>query len=174
MRTLDPIVKLDFAFSSFCLRHRFNHQVASVSKAISHTGDGHLYVIMAVLASLLDKSHGATFLAVGLLAFAIELPAYILIKKIFKRRRPGQFSSLLPSFITPADQYSLPSGHTAAGFLMAILIGHFYSALFVFAVIWALCIGISRILLGVHFFSDILLGAGLGALCAFISIALLS
>ncbi|CAH0541449.1 phosphatase PAP2 family protein [Vibrio marisflavi] len=174
MRTLDPIVKFDFAFSSFCLCHRFNQQVASISKAVSHTGDGHLYIVMAVLASVIDKPNGAMFFAVGLLAFAFELPTYIAIKKIFKRRRPGQFSSLLPSFITPADQYSLPSGHTAAGFVMATLIGHFYPAMFSFAVVWALAIGASRILLGVHFFSDIILGAALGVACASTALALLS
>ncbi|MCL9781572.1 phosphatase PAP2 family protein [Vibrio sp. S4M6] len=173
MRTLEPIAKFDFVLSSFCLRHRFNQQFASISKAISHTGDGHLYVMMAVLASLLDKAHGPLFFATALLAFAIELPSYVLIKKVFKRRRPGQLSSLLPAFITPADQYSLPSGHTAAAFVMATVMGHFYPELFVFSVIWAACIGVSRILLGVHFFSDILFGVGLGVACGLLSIAVL-
>ena len=36
------IAKFDLAFSSVCLQHRFNQQVANISKGVSHSGDGHL------------------------------------------------------------------------------------------------------------------------------------
>lgn len=162
MRAIEPIAKLDLAFSLFCLQHRFNQQVAQMSKAISHTGDGHLYLVIGLLAWWLDGPTGAMFLAAGLSAFALELPIYWLTKNSFKRRRPDEFSDLVVSFITPSDRYSLPSGHTAAAFLMATLIGHFYPDLRSFALLWAAAIGAARILLGVHFISDVLIGMLLG------------
>ena len=52
MRSIEPIAKFDLAFSLFCLQHRFNHPVSRISKAISHTGDGHLSIAFGVPAYL--------------------------------------------------------------------------------------------------------------------------
>lgn len=174
MKTIQPIARFDLAFSLFCLQHRFNLPVARISKAISHTGDGHLYAVMGLLAWLFEPRTGQYFLLAGLLAFLLELPIYWLAKNSFKRRRPAQISHLLTSFITPSDQYSLPSGHTAAAFVMAVLLQHFYPELGLLPFIWAGLIGFSRILLGVHFLTDIVLGAVLGISCAIAAINMLA
>ncbi|MDF4536551.1 phosphatase PAP2 family protein, partial [Vibrio parahaemolyticus] len=50
MRAMEPIAKLDLAFSLLCLQHKYNTRVARLSKSISHTGDGHLYALMGILA----------------------------------------------------------------------------------------------------------------------------
>ncbi|PMH39846.1 hypothetical protein BCU68_07045 [Vibrio sp. 10N.286.49.B3] len=166
MRTIEPIVRWDVAFSLFCLQHRFSRQIAQLSKAVSHTGDGHLYAIFALCVFFFDGEVGQQFLIVGLAAFAIELPIYWIMKNGIKRRRPPEFSGLFTSYITPSDQYSLPSGHTAAAFVMATLIATYYPAIFAVSLVWAICIGLSRIQLGVHFLSDVLLGAVLGVASA--------
>ncbi|KYN80861.1 hypothetical protein ATY35_07010 [Vibrio cidicii] len=170
---MERIAALDLAFSSLCLRHRFSHQVATISKAVSHSGDGHLYLALGLAAWLMQPSNGWMFLCAGLLAFAIELPIYWLLKNSFKRRRPEEYCAYLPAFITPSDRYSLPSGHTAAGFVMAVLIAHFYPELTWFAFGWASLIGLARILLGVHFLTDVLIGAVLGSACASFTLSLL-
>ncbi|MDN3608209.1 phosphatase PAP2 family protein [Vibrio ostreicida] len=171
MRSIEPIAKFDLAFSLFCLQHKFSHPLSRLSKAVSHTGDGHLYVLIGLLAGWFGGNVGVLFLMVGLLAFSIELPVYWMAKNLFKRRRPEELSELVTSFITPSDRYSLPSGHTAAAFLMATVIGHFYTDLEWFAFIWAGLIASSRVLLGVHFFSDVVLGALLGLGSAKIALA---
>ncbi|SEF72026.1 phosphatase PAP2 family protein [Vibrio hangzhouensis] len=162
MRTIESIVRMDLAFSLFCLSHRFNLQVATISRWVSRTGDGHLYLLLTLGTWLLERESGSQFMSAALLAFAIELPVYWLTKNSFKRRRPREFSQLLQAYITPSDRYSLPSGHTAAAFLMATIIGHFYPAWFEISLLWAVFIGTSRILLGVHFLTDVVIGALLG------------
>ncbi|PKF78629.1 phosphatase PAP2 family protein [Vibrio sp. vnigr-6D03] len=174
MRAIEPIARFDLAFSSFCLQHRFNLQVARISKAVSRSGDGHFYAVLGIVLWLFDSMSGGEFLAAGLMAFAIELPIYWVLKNSFKRRRPQELSNLLTAFITPSDRYSLPSGHTTAAFVMATLIGEFYPSFYLLAVIWASFIGLSRILLGVHFITDVVIGAGLGLVCAKAALLVLS
>jgi undecaprenyl-diphosphatase len=166
MKVTDPIVRFDLAFSLFCLQHRFNSPVARVSKAVSHTGDGYFYALLGFLAWWVDDRAGGLFFAAGLLAFLIELPIYLLLKNLFKRRRPQEFSALVTAFITPSDRFSLPSGHTTAAFLMASLIAYFYPSFSILAFSWASAIGAARILLGVHFFTDVVIGCLLGLCCA--------
>lgn len=174
MRAIEPIARFDLAFSSFCLQHRFNLQVARISKAVSRSGDGHFYAVLGIVLWLFDSMLGGEFLSAGLMAFAIELPIYWVLKNSFKRRRPQELSNLLTAFITPSDRYSLPSGHTTAAFVMATLIGEFYPSFYLLAVIWASFIGLSRILLGVHFITDVVIGAGLGLVCAKAALLVLS
>ncbi|MGL4829719.1 MAG: phosphatase PAP2 family protein [Vibrio sp.] len=162
MRIILPIVKLDLAFSLLCLRHRYNVPIAKISKLISRTGDGPLYVVIGGLAWWLDNTHGLLFFVIGLLAFAIELPIYWALKNSVQRRRPQEFSSLVTAYITPSDRYSLPSGHAAAAFVMATLIGYIYPHWYAFAMSWAVLIGFARVLLGVHFVTDVFAGALLG------------
>lgn len=109
-----------------------------------------------------DGARGHNFLLSALLAFAVELPVYWVLKNSFKRERPRN----MPVFITPSDRYSLPSGHTAAAFLMAETVAVFYPMMLWFAFIWAGLIGASRLLLGVHYLTDLFAGAGLGLLAA--------
>lgn len=140
-----------------------------VIKLISKTGDGHIYLIAGLLLWWLEPQDGKLFLYTGLLAYALELPLYLLLKKLFKRQRPCDLLQNFKAHLTPSDKFSLPSGHTAAAFLMASLVASFYPSVSVLVYIWASLIGLSRVLLGVHYPSDILAGAALG-----ISISLLS
>jgi undecaprenyl-diphosphatase len=142
-------------------------------KWLSKTGDGQLYLILGLMLWWLEPQHGALFLYSALLAYMLEIPIYILLKNSLKRKRPCHHIIKLSAHIVPSDKFSLPSGHTAAAFLMASLIAHFYPTLSVVAYIWASCIGGSRVLLGVHYPSDILAGVLLGLGISAISLLIL-
>ena len=156
------IQRWDQKTSQLCLSHSYNQFQARISRWVSRSGDGPFYLLAGVLLAWLDGARGLGFFLCTLKAFTLELPIYWLIKNSLKRERPRN----VPVFITPSDRYSLPSGHTAAAFLMAELVSGFYPMGLWCAFVWAGFIGASRLLLGVHYLSDLVAGACLGLLTA--------
>lgn len=145
----------------------------NVIRLVSKTGDGYLYLLVALLIWYFEQEKGTVLFYCALLAYAMELPLYVVLKKSFKRQRPCDLFSNFTAHIAPSDKFSLPSGHTAAAFLMASLLASFYPQIMPLVYIWASIIGISRVLLGVHYPSDIIAGALLGESIALISLSIL-
>lgn len=150
-----------------------NQKGMTFFKWVSKTGDGHLYFLLAAILFYFDSQHGVLFFYTALLAYSLEVPMFLTLKHIFKRRRPLELITKFNSIIIPSDKFSLPSGHTAAAFLMATIIAHFYPSLSLFAFLWACLVGLSRIVLRVHFPLDVIIGMLLGTSLAFISINIL-
>lgn len=140
---------------------------------LSRTGDGHLYLLLGLCLWIFETQHGALFLYSALLAYSLELPVYLVLKNFLKRTRPCDLFHNFNPHIRPSDKFSLPSGHTAAAFLMASLISTFYPSTLLFVYLWASIVGLSRVLLGVHYPSDIIAGATLGMGMSYFSLALL-
>jgi undecaprenyl-diphosphatase len=136
---------------------------------ITISGDGYLYPVLTAILILINFNLGTVFLKVGLLAYAIELPLYLLIKNGTKRKRPFDFHKHIVNKVSPPDKFSFPSGHTSAAFVFATLISLMLPALAPSAYIWAVLVGISRVYLGVHFPTDILAGTVLGMLSTYVS-----
>ena len=141
-------------------------------RIISRTGDGPLYLIIALLLFWLEPLHGHAFLWTGISAYVLDVSLYLVLKNWIKRDRPSARIQTYQAWITPSDKFSFPSGHTAAAFLFACLLVHFYGLIALPLFMWACMVGASRVLLGVHYPTDILAGAVLGSSCAIFSIYL--
>ena len=145
-----------------------------IARAVSFTGDGYAYLLLAAMLLMISPAAGLAVTMAGFLAFAFELPTYVVLKKTFKRRRPYMVVDSLERIHEPSDEFSFPSGHTAGGFLMAFVVSHMFPAATLPMYLWACGIGLSRIFLRVHFVSDVIAGALLGTAFAMLSLSLLN
>lgn len=149
-----------------------SEKIKQSSYWLSKTGDGYAYVALGILIWTIESSLGQMFVLTAILAFAFELPIYLLLKNTVKRNRPFNTLENFSSYIAPSDKFSMPSGHTAAAFVFATVCSHFYPDYASVLLIWAAGIGLSRVLLGVHFPGDIAAGGLLGYSCAEMAIAI--
>lgn len=149
-------------------------QLETLVRFISFTGDGYLYLLMGLSLPLLFPEQGTAFLLAGLLAFVIELPIYCILKKSFKRRRPFHVVQAMSPVLKPSDEFSFPSGHTTAAFMIAGITSICFPGVSLVAYTWAALIGLSRVMLRVHFISDVLAGMLLGSLIAYLSLSVTS
>lgn len=171
MSTFRFLTAFDLVAFNWCLGLSKAAQIAFVSRQVSRLGDGGLYLLIGLALAFFEPALGPLFLMVGLFSYVIELPLYLVLKNTIKRDRPCE-SLPFEAYIVPSDKFSFPSGHSAAAFVFATLISHFYPDFSVLAYILAFSVGGSRVLLGVHYPTDILAGAFLGVSCASLAIAL--
>ncbi|GAB9470730.1 Phosphatidic acid phosphatase [Globisporangium polare] len=158
-------------------------------EALSHTGDGIMWLLMVLpvlvlswFAGLLDHMalSTKTITASFYICMFVDLLVIIVLKLIFKRARPPHHQTD-SRFVGP-DQHSFPSGHaTRVGCIVALIfylsethpsmIREFFhmspTVLCPLIVVWALSIGFSRVALGRHYPSDILAGGVIGMLVIF-------
>lgn len=146
---------------------------AKAARLVSRLGDGPGYALLALVLWWLESSWSAAAVAALAVGFLMEVPAYVLLKRLIQRPRPADAHQALSAFITPSDQFSFPSGHTAAAFMVALIMTAFVPALAPLCYGLASAIGLSRVLLGVHFPSDIVAGALLGSLAGALALTIL-
>lgn len=94
-----------------------------------------------------------------LLTLAAALIATLIVQYLALRPRPEAFRPVINTPNFP----SFPSGHAAAAFAFAAVVGLKYRRWLGWALLLAALIGLSRIYLGVHYPSDIFAGAVLGS-----------
>ena len=161
MKLLYSIHKYDVFMFTWLINTRIHGALTKSSRYLSKTGDGILYVLFAG-ALIYHEGFDSPFLHVILLAFLIERPVYFILKNGLKRNRPEAALKNFRSIIKPSDQFSFPSGHTSAAFMMATLLSFYFPALIIPFYIWATLVACSRVVLGVHFPTDTVVGSILG------------
>jgi len=169
MKLLLSIHKYDVFMFTWLINARIHSTLTKISRYLSKTGDGQLYIIVIGLL-FYNEGIASPFLRAILLAFLLERPLYFVLKNGFKRSRPEAALKNFRSIIKPSDKFSFPSGHTSAAFMMATLFGYFYPSLMIPLYCWASLVGFSRVVLGVHFPTDTLVGVILGVGTAFFSL----
>ena len=132
--------------------------------ALAHTADTTILFPAAGLFWLFG--HGTWKTGAWKVGLALLVGTFItgLLKLAFRRRRPdgrwGAFDRLV-------DPHSFPSGHANRAAILAVLAGMYGTPLVGAAVgVWALAVGVSRIILGMHYISDVVAGFLTGAVIA--------
>ncbi|WP_448564488.1 phosphatase PAP2 family protein [Thalassotalea ganghwensis] len=164
MTMLESIYQYDLRLLLWCRKSRYYPTFLTLVRAISKTGDGYLQVLVPCLFLIHSPINGQKFFTIAIVAFSAERLIYFTLKNRLKRRRPPEVVPDFTSVITASDQFSFPSGHTMAAFLLACLVILFVGVSAWPIYIWAISIACSRVILGVHFPSDTLAGALLGTL----------
>lgn len=130
-----------------------------------HYGEGWAAVVLLI--ALVDLRRGLSAAVEALPAlWATMLTVNIVLKKVFRRRRP--FIAFVKARVIgprPRD-FSFPSGHAAAGFAGAVLLSMVLPAWSALFYLFALAVSFSRIYLGVHYPSDVAMGAFAGTVLA--------
>ena len=167
MTMLESIYRVDLRMLLWCRNQHARPLLLSFVRAISKSGDGYVHLLLPLLIVIISPERGGPFFLLAMQAFAFERSLYFILKNTLKRRRPPEVVPDFTSIVTASDKFSFPSGHTMAAFLLAgLFLGEFgWIALALYP--WAMCVGLSRVVLGVHFPTDIAAGALLGSSVAY-------
>jgi len=169
MKLIYSLHKYDVFMFTRLMNASFYRYITLLARYISKTGDGLLYLVLGT-GLYWQEGLDSLFLHTLLLAFLIERPLYFVLKNSFKRNRPAVALNNFTSLVTPSDQFSFPSGHTSAAFMVAAITGYFVPVLLLPLLIWSILVGFSRVVLGVHFPTDTLVGMILGSSVALYSL----
>lgn len=167
MKWLQTIQYLDIRTFNWCMARRRREQLTALSRAVSKTADGWMYVLFFALFAMVHPDSGMPLARIAFVAYVAERSIYWVLKNTCRRNRPEQALVEFTSFIIPSDKFSFPSGHTSAAFLFTILVSSHLPALLPFLLVWSVSVALSRIFLGVHFPTDTLIGACLGSLVGY-------
>lgn len=142
----------------------------AVIPAITKLGDaGMIWILLAVVLLIIPKTRKSGAILAAALCVDVILCNGIL-KNLFGRIRPCDVNTSVQLLIARPDDFSFPSGHTAASFAAAaalMLAGE--RKIWVPVLALAIVIAFSRLYLYVHYPTDILGGIAVGIFAGYVS-----
>lgn len=97
-------------------------------------------------------------------ALLLDIVTVAGVQKLIKRRGPFETSPGLLDYLT-MDVYAFPAGHASrAAMVSKFFLSHLVLAvpLRVLLVLWAFCVGLSRVMIGRHHITDVISGFVIG------------
>ncbi len=136
----------------------------ALATGLAHSGDSLVWVALGVLLWRFGIDGWARAGERILLVTAVTWVVSTVLKYFIQRPRPPGEQGL---FYLKIDQHSFPSGHSVrVGGLWMALAGLLPLWGMALLLLWGVCVGVSRVALGVHYASDVaagwLIGAGVG------------
>ena len=166
------LAELDTALYFAVFRPQPKNWCRLAALALSKSGNGGLYVLVALGCALFLEQLGRQFALTAVLAFAIERPLYFYCKNRFARLRPCDCFAV-KALLKPSDKFSLPSGHSAGAWLFATCLMEQIPSLSLALIVWACGVSLSRVIVGVHYPLDVVLGGAMGSACAALAIIII-
>ena len=145
-----------------------------VVELFTHLGDtGFIWLAISLILLLNKKTRKAGFFSLLAMLFGM-ICTNVVLKHLVGRTRPWLVVEGLTALVNEPDPNSFPSGHTCAAFAAAVvwfkLMPHKWEK--ITALVMAVCMGLSRLYVGVHFPTDVIAGAVVGSVCAMVSLKL--
>ncbi|GAB6085436.1 phosphatase PAP2 family protein [Alkaliphilus crotonatoxidans] len=170
MSTITGLVKRSDIIIFYLLNNRLHcHWLDQLMKKITLLGDipfGVAVPTYLFLSSREDWRKVALQLAINLIVSQSIVQS---VKRLVNRPRPYCKLENVNMLAMVPCQYSFPSGHTCAAFILALTIMTLHPFVKIISLGLATLVGISRIYLGVHYPSDVIIGSLIALVTTFIT-----
>jgi len=140
-----------------------------IMPAMTYLGSFPFMFIFCTAAFLLSGSTLHTMAIKAMISITISTGVGKILKVSFTRLRPFIKIPNLNIKKIDIDKYSFPSGHTTAAFSLAVIITLYFPMFGLIALPLALCVGISRMYIGVHYPTDVIMGIFIGSMSSFLT-----
>ena len=152
---MDAILRIDTLALNWIYKTTRSRLGDKVMPIISYTGNlGGIWVLSFAFLYLSGISKACARTGMIALLFSALL-INLLLKNLFRRRRPFESCSKYNTIIDEPKDFSFPSGHTFSSFAAATVIFSFLPSAGMIAITYATLIAFSRLYLCVHYVSDV-------------------
>jgi undecaprenyl-diphosphatase len=132
-------------------------------RTITHIGGAAFISVTTLLFIILSSNQTRLAAISSAAALALSHIPVQLVKKFFPRKRPYLLFERTKILPNPLKDHSFPSGHTTAVFSVIVPFIFLKPFLAIILIPLGICVGVSRIYLGLHYPSDVIAGGILGA-----------
>jgi len=139
---------------------------------ITHLGGALITITSLLVIIAFTKGEIRLWSIEAILSLSLSHVVVHIIKKIYRRIRPYNKLEFVNLSSNPLRDYSFPSGHTTAGFAIAVVFSLHSTVLAMLLLPLAALVAISRIYLGLHYPTDCIIGALLGTVSSMVIVSI--